>query len=62
MLIDELETMLTEELSMLDLHKRLKIPPTSIVIGLDELYQRGKINIFLGPDKEIRYKLKQSSI
>ena len=58
MIIDELEAMLTEEMTLEQIAHRLNVPPTSIVNSLYDLHEEGIVDIILGPDKIMRYKLK----
>ena len=58
MIKDELEAMLTEEMSLDQIAHRFNVPPTSIVNALYDLHESGIVDIILGPDKIMRYKLK----
>ena len=58
MIIDELESMLTEELSLDQIAHRLNVPPTSIINSLYDLHEEGMIDIILGADKIMRYRLR----
>ena len=58
MIKDELEAMLTEELSLAEIARRLNVNPTSVINYLYDMHELGQLEIMLGPDKEIRYKLK----
>ena len=58
MIKDELEAMLTEEMTLEQIAHRFNVPPTSIVNSLYDLHEEGIVDIILGPDKIMRYKLR----
>ena len=58
MMKDELEAMLTEEMSLDQIAHRLGVPPSSVINALYDLHESGIVDIILGPDKIMRYKLK----